>query len=280
MKIDEKLAKREFPTQVVNRDLLKYIALLLMTLGHWALLLLRWTHNRTLVRFATSAEFFAPPVFFFFIAEGYHYSKDKGKYALRLLIFAIVTQVPNALSDPDGLTPQTLFLRWSVLMTLFLGLCSLLVLHGTWRTITFRSRKDEASKKWEGDSPDRPSGVVDTSFYPLRFLVIAGLMGISYVLNSEWAVGGIAVILMFDLLRNMPLLRLVVYIPLIYCVVWMNLEELPTLTSDWRILVPMWCAGIVVTFLYSGKKGHFPRFSKYFFYVWYPLHLLIQWAAG
>lgn len=246
---ESKLLKQEYAFQFINRDLLKYIALLLMTLGHWAVDIYRIFPVKPFFQFSVAVEFFAPPVFFFFITEGYHYTRSKSKYAIRLLIFALITQIPHALTMPGGLTLYTLFLQWSVLMTLFLGLVSLIVLHCSWKL-------------------------------PLRLLTIAALMAVSWLLQAEWAISGIVLMLLFDLLREKPLLRLVLYIPLVFIIMTITAGQFPSPNTYLQILLPMWIAGIVITFLYNGKKGHFPRFSKYFFYVWYPLHLLLQWLFG
>ena len=247
--LEQRLRERTVPTQIINRDLLKYIALVLMTVGHWAFDLYKsfeWFQVKSLLQIALAVQFFAPPVFFFFIAEGYHYTKSKEKYAVRLFVFALITQVPHALAGPDGLTAQSLFLQWSVLMTLFLGLMALIALHGPWKL-------------------------------PLRLLAVAACMGVSYLLKTEWRVSGICIILLFDLLRRRPLLRFGLYIFLVYAAIIMEIGGLPGMRDFWRYLVPMYCAGIVITFFYSGKRGHFPAFSKYFFYVWYPLHLFLKW---
>ena len=243
---DRKLIRREFAFQFINRDLLKYIALLLMTLGHWAVNIYRIFPVKPFFQFSVAAEFFAPPVFFFFISEGYHYTKSKAKYAVRLLIFAVITQIPHSLTNPEGFTLYALFLQWSVLMTLFLGLLSLIVIHCSWKL-------------------------------PLRLLAIAALMAVSLLLQAEWAISGIILMLLFDLLRDKPLLRLAIYIPLVFIIMSVTAGYFPTADIYLKILLPMWIAGIVITFLYNGEKGHFPIFSKYFFYIWYPLHLLLQW---
>ncbi|MBP5606479.1 MAG: hypothetical protein J6X60_13225 [Ruminiclostridium sp.] len=243
---DHKLINREFAFQFINRDLLKYIALLFMTLGHWAVDIYKIFPVKPFFQFSVAAQFIAPPIFFFFIAEGYHYTGSKAKYAVRLLIFAIITQIPHSLTHPDGFTLYTLLLQWSVLMTLFLGLLSLMVIH--------------CSRK-----------------LPLRLLTIAALMAVSWLLQAEWAISGIILMLLFDLLREKPLLRLAIYIPLVFVIMTVTAGYFPTLNIFLQYLLPMWIAGIVIIFLYNGKKGHFPKFSKYFFYIWYPIHLLLQW---
>ena len=245
--LDRKLLNKEFALQIINRDLLKYIALVLMTLGHWALYIYLILQSKAFMRFSVVAQYFAPPVFFFFIAEGYHYTKSKSKYAIRLLIFAVITQILHSLTHPDGFTLYTLFLQWNVIMTLFLGLVALIVLHCKWK-------------------------------FPLRILTTAALMAVSWLLNAEWSVSGIMIMLLFDLLREKPLLRLVGYTVLIFAVVWVTIGYFPEISDYLHFLMPIWAAGLVITFFYNGKKGHFPQFSKYFFYIWYPLHLLLQWA--
>lgn len=244
--LERKLLNKDFPLQLINRDLLKYIALALMTLGHWQLAVYALFHSKPLLMIVGALEFFAPPVFFFFISEGFHYTKSRSKYAIRLLIFAVITQIPHSLTLAGGLTVHNLLLQWSVLMTLFLGLAALIVLHCDWKL-------------------------------PLRILAIAALMGISWLLNCEWAVSGIMIILLFDLLREKPLIRLASYMALMYGILCVSLGSLPNTSLFFIYLLPEWAAGIVITFFYNGNKGHFPLFSKYFFYVWYPLHLFLQW---
>ncbi len=243
---DRKLLNKEFFLQFINRDMLKYIALVLMTLGHWQLTIYAILQSKPLLQILGSMVFFAPTVFFFFISEGFHYTKSKSKYAIRLLIFAVITQIPHSLTYPGGLTLHNLFLEWSVLMTLFLGLVALIVLKCEWKL-------------------------------PLRLLTIAVLMGVSWLLNCEWAVSGIMIILLFYLLREKPLIRLASYVILMFGVATVSLGYLPDKFTFLCYLLPAWSAGIIITFFYNGKKGHFPLFSKYFFYIWYPLHLFLQW---
>lgn len=246
--LNRKLSDREFLLQVINRDLLKYIALILMTMGHWVVDIYKNIPSteaaKCMIRFFLAAQYFAPPVFMFFITEGFHYTRSKKKYAIRLLAFAVITQIPHAMTYPEGLTLYTLFRKWSVIMTLFLGLAALIVLHCGWKL-------------------------------PLRLFVITGLMGISWLLGCEWAVGGIVIMLFFDLFRDQPLFRFAGFTVLIFAVMCVTIGGLPNKTAFFRFIVPAWTAGIFITFFYNGKKGRFPLFSKYFFYVWYPLHLFM-----
>lgn len=246
---DRKLRNREFVMQVIDRDLIKIVALLLMTLGHWAFIIFRIIPSKPLISVLISAQFFAPPVFFFFIAEGYHYTKSKTKYLQRLLIFAAITQIPHSLTAAEGFSLHGLFLQWSVLMTLAIGLAALIVLDSAWKL-------------------------------PVRILAVAALMGLSLLLDTEWAVGGIMIIILFSVLREKPVLRLVSFMILMVAEVSVMVGHFPAQKDFFRYLLPVWSAGLVITFLYNGKKGHFPAFTNYLFYIWYPLHLLLQWIFG
>ena len=54
------------------------------------------------------------PIFAFLLVEGFHHTKSKSKYALRLFIFAVISEIPfNRLCDP---------LEQNVLWTLLLCL--------------------------------------------------------------------------------------------------------------------------------------------------------------
>ena len=59
--MEEKKTDRK-PTQIINRDLLKYIAVLLMTIGHWAFDLYKIIKVKWFLQVAVAVQFFAPPV--------------------------------------------------------------------------------------------------------------------------------------------------------------------------------------------------------------------------
>lgn len=247
-RFEKRLKNRELPIQFMNRDLLKYIALIFMTMGHWLTILMKITKNPVILRFATGVGFFAPPVFFFFIAQGYHHTSSKKKYAIRLLLFALITQIPHSPVSADMTVIKALFLDRSVIMTLFPGLTALIIVH--------------SEKK-----------------IPLRILAVAVIVSVSWLINAEWFIWGILLILCFDLLRDRPLIRPGVFEVLMAAAMYTQIHGFPTVKLFVVYFIPPMTAGVVVTFFYSGKKGHFPVFSKYFFYVWYPLHLFLLWVS-
>jgi len=61
------------------------------------------------------------PIMCFFIAEGYKYTKDLKKYALRLFIFALISQFPYVLFSGNNWT------EWNIFFTLLIGLITIII---------------------------------------------------------------------------------------------------------------------------------------------------------
>ena len=76
----------------LNRDAVKYIAMLTMFLNHFAHVFL--DHGSVLYAVFTGAGYFTAPVMVYFMVEGYGYTRSKKKYFLRLLFFALLAQLP------------------------------------------------------------------------------------------------------------------------------------------------------------------------------------------
>jgi hypothetical protein len=87
--------------RVFSRDMMKYLAIFIMFWGHligWVILdrydgdVTKYYELPLWEIVLIFMSIFCPPVMFFFIADGYRYSRDRKKYAVRLLVFAVITQ--------------------------------------------------------------------------------------------------------------------------------------------------------------------------------------------
>ena len=89
----------------LSRDAIKYLAILAMTLDHIAYILLEPLLPGTtgymvplLYHLFLSLGSFTGPVMIYFLMEGYYYTHDPRAYAKRLLLFALVSQIPFTLA--------------------------------------------------------------------------------------------------------------------------------------------------------------------------------------
>ena len=246
-KANDRINSEESRVKVINRDMLKYMALILMGIGHMmAFIGIKHFTNipRPLFIVLFYGQFFAPPVFFFFISEGFVHTRSRKKYAIRLAIIAVITQIPYYLCEFKGEPIWNILTNWSVLASLFAGLMVLIV----WET------------KW------RPG---------VRILIMLAITAVTVLLQFEWM--GFAQVAIFSMymLRKKPVERFLVFfgIMLIHQYVSSGFYLGFNIQSV-RYLFAEMAAMIVITFFYNGRKGRFPTFSKWIFYVFYPLHLL------
>ena len=82
--------------RLLNRDVIKYIAMFTMLLNHAGHVFL--TRGTLLYEILEDIGFFTAPVMCFFLAEGYDYTRSRVKYGLRLFLFAILSQIPFQLA--------------------------------------------------------------------------------------------------------------------------------------------------------------------------------------
>lgn len=178
---------------------------------------------------------FAAPLIFYLVAEGHHYTSNKRKYIFRLFIFALVSHVPYTLYF--GLS---MFRATSVIWTILLGVIALSVITNE----------------------------------HLNTFVKAVLIGITLVLATpaNWHYIGVLWIISFGLYRDNLKLKVFMFtlIALVFYII-PGIQDLGVYaTYRFGILLTIPFFG-----LYNGNPGVRNPFTKWFFYVFYPLHLLI-----
>jgi hypothetical protein len=164
------------------------------------------------------------PIFAFLIAEGYRHTRRKWNYGRHLLIFAFISEIPWMLLHTDG--------SHNVLFTLLAGLCCIAILD-----------KLENHKI-------------------LPFLVVLVIALATSVLNTDYGIQGVALVLIFYLFKDKLLLQLLFALPLFY---------------DFHPLGILASFGLIS--LYNGERGFIKgSYSKFLFYAFYPCHLIVIWA--
>lgn len=192
------------------------------------------------------------PIFAFMIVEGYFHTKNLKKYVIRLLLFAILSELPfNLMMGSRLFYPIHQNVLWSFLISIGL-------IH--W------NEKVRAKKLW------------------LRILVALTTIVIAYVGGIitfvDYYNAGILMVLTFYFFRGKKWWK---YLGQLLCLWYINCEILGGLGKDFNIfgrvifverqaiallsLIPIW--------LYSGKQGYYNKKMQYIYYFFYPAHMLL-----
>lgn len=235
--------------RILSRDYIKLLAIVAMTLNHFAGCF--WERSHPWYDAFTYIGYFTAGVMCYFLVEGYHYTHCKSRYAGRLLIFALLSQIPFDLAFSGGKKPE--FVRWNMLFTLFL--CFLLL-------VCMENIRDRT----------------------LRIIsVFALIFATSY---GDWGILAPMFVIWFEKLRGSrkktaEAFLLAALLDWFACftseIYYFGWESVGTnALTAFMDCSGILAAGVVITILYNGRKAEkFTAFSKWFFYIFYPLHLLV-----
>lgn len=183
------------------------------------------------------------PIFCFLIAEGCVYTHDRKKYAARLLVFALLSEIPFNLMNSGMIWDPY---DQNVLWTLLLGalVCWLM---------------DWALKKCT----------------PLSFVLTGAAMVAAYWLleafRTDYGGWGMLLVAAFYCVRRAPSGAVVKMIAQAFGLAFFSLGVMGGYLSIelWSLvsLVPIW--------LYNGQRGFSNKAVQYGFYAFYPVHILI-----
>ncbi len=191
------------------------------------------------------------PIFAFQIAEGLFHTSNFKKYAIRLLIFGIVSEIPF-----DLVYGSTILYPFhqNVMFTLLLGLLAIKAL-------------DNAKEK---------GGIASLT---LGILIAALCTLAAAITFTDYGAMGVLTIIAFYIFRDFKFAWLGQLVFMILAnMIFFQGEYLPLTiaghyfefqTQGFAIfaLIPIW--------LYNGKKGKTSKALQYGFYAFYPVHLLV-----
>lgn len=231
----------------LTANVLKYIAVAAMLIDHIA-----WCFVGTYTVLGQVMHVIGrmtAPIMCFFIAEGYHYTRNVKKYLLRLGIFAVISRVPFVFMETGQLFIYAheygfqYFYMQSVIFTFFLGLLALVVIH---------------SKR-------------------LNILVKALLLTVIFLLSflGDWYFLAVVWIIIFDRHRGDIKKQLLYFAisAIIMDSLFMLIMPVNTMLFQYGVLL-----AAIPLYFYNGRRGgseKFRTFNKWFFYVFYPLHMAI-----
>jgi len=182
------------------------------------------------------------PIMCFFLAEGFEHTSSRKKYGIRLLVFAVISQVPYALMHYGDLW----HLDMNMIYTLFLSFLVLCVYDRT---------------------PDSN----------IRWLYIGALIGATFI--GDWGIFGPLYVLSFYIYRGNRKWQVICFSAISAAVVMVDTAY--CISHDYHWYGELWQLGLFlflpVLFRYKGEAGSRAVFHKWFFYIFYPAHMLIIW---
>ncbi len=248
MKMEGRTQTADGKLRVCNRDVIKYVAMLAMLLNHIAHIFL--TRGTLLYEILEDIGFFTAPVMCYFLVEGYGCTSSRVKYGCRLFLFAVLSQIPYQLAmDSAGLNMIFTLFCCFLILTVMERVGNPLLRAGLVMALALAT----VYADWALIAP-----IFTVCFYDGRGdrKKTALYFGLGYVLFA---------IMNVQNYRNGEPGN------------WTAYAVFHALLSGLGILA----AGAVVLFFYNGRRiERGKNFSKWFFYLFYPVHLLALYGIN
>ena len=238
--------KRKFPLETTSA-FLHILAMVLMLCDHlWAAVVPGNDWLNCIGRIAF-------PIFAFMIVEGYFHTRSVKKYALRLLIFALLSEIPiNLMIGGRVFYPIHQNVLWTFLIALGM-------IH--W------NEKAAATEK---------TGVQILA--ALATVVLGCLLGLVTMVDYYHA--GVATVLVFYFFRKPVWWCRLAQLILLW---WINSEMIGGIGYEISVLgrnvfLARQCfalLALIPIWLYRGERGYHSKWFRYLCYGFYPVHMLI-----
>lgn len=198
------------------------------------------------------------PIFAFMLVEGYFHTRNLKHYALRLLIFALISELPFNLMCSGSLFYPV---HQNVLWTMLIGLGMIHLNEKACRT---------------GKEYLRSAAMIGSVF-------LGGLLGI--LTFCDYNAAGVLTVLIFYFFRGRSLrcyLGQLAGLFYINCIMLQGLVYPVTLFgSTFEIpLQGLAVLSLLFIWLYRGRKGHSSKWFQQLCYWFYPAHMFLLWLIG
>lgn len=227
--------------RILNRDVIKYFAMFAMLLNHIANVFLE--SGTLLSEIFLDIGYFTAITMCYFLVEGYRYTHSKMQYGLRLFVFALISQIPFQMAFPHGgglNMIATLFICFLILVVREKvsnpALCAILQIFLVFAT-----------------------AMGDWAFFAAVFVIMFDSWWGDW--KKIWRAYGIAMAA-FGAMNLLSGILLYGLPKAVLCALGACLGML--------------ASGLTIQYLYNGKRAkHGKNISKWFFYIFYPGHLLV-----
>ena len=185
------------------------------------------------------------PIYCFLLVEGAFYTKNAKRYGVRLLIGALLSELPFDLAFSGGIDHQS----QSVMITLLLGFVMLQIMKQC------------------------PNLV-------LKLVTVLPFAFIAEKLSTDYGWMGIAVIAVFALTRELPYKHLLQFFGMWFIFSPNHLMMLNWLSGFDYTIQELCVFALVPIALYSGQKAIKSKAVQWIFYLFYPVHLAVLYLIS
>jgi hypothetical protein len=223
----------------LNSNQIKFIAIIAMTIDHVIWLLYPGCQKIWWVMLLHVIGRLTAPIMWFFIAEGFHYTKNVKKYIFRLFVFAIISHFAYNFAGGIPFIPNGMFNMTSVMWSL------------AWSVVLMLIFTTDKLQQWM-----KIALIILICFitFPSDWSTIAAMCPVFLYLNRNDFKKQSFTMFIWTLMYSIVYF---IFIDRIYGIIQMcTLLSLPILKQ------------------YNGERGNW-KGMKWFFYLYYPAHLFV-----
>lgn len=209
------------------------------------------------------------PIFCFFIVEGFCHTRNVWKYAGRLFLFSFISEIPFDIALKGSWYYPS---KQNVYFTLLIGLLVIIgmsycdkachyVKHFLQsrfsKTAPVSSQTSACTSEYTSDCTSYTEILCTIVSLVCSFLVLSAGMKLANYINTDYNYKGVFLIAVLYLTRHARLYQ---------CITG-------AVGVSWELPAPI---AFIPVYLYNGTRG---RQMKYFFYWFYPVHLMLLYAV-
>ena len=223
----------------LNSNQIKMIAIIAMTIDHMTWLLFPGCQKIWWVMLLHAIGRLTAPIMWFFIAEGFHYTRNVNKYISRLFIFAVISHFAYNFAGGISFIPNGFFNMTSVMWSL------------AWSVVLMVIFTSEELPKWA------------------KIVLIALICFITF--PSDWStVAAMCPVYLYLNRGNFKKQSITMLIwTAIYAAVYFIFID-----KAYGLLQLCTLLSLPILKQYNGERGEW-KGMKWFFYIYYPAHLFV-----
>lgn len=238
-------------SKILNSNQLKLIAIIAMTVDHIAWAMFDGYPSALLPLVMHIIGRLTCPIMCYFIAEGYHYTRNINKYTFRLFAFAFISHFAYIFASND-------FVDFKSFIPFYYG-----------------NFLNQTSVMWSLAWGLVMLRIADSKRIKSIYKVLLVIMICIITLPSDWSC--IAALCIMAIGTNRGDFRkqmswMIFYVALYSLVYFFAIDKAYGILQMGVVL------SIPVIAMYNGKRGKNPKinkFMKWFFYIFYPVHLFV-----